>query len=148
MKYFVSFKYMKNDFFIYRMWIIISLLIVTPLGFATKFYIGPGELWFHNYGGAIFYEIFWCLVIFLFTPTSSPLKIAIVVFIATSFLETLQLWHPAFLEWIRKSFIGRTLVGTTFVPCDFFYYVIGCIIGYLWLKTTLRLSGSYCNKSA
>ena len=148
MKYFVSFKYMKNDFFIYRMWIIISLLIVTPLGFATKFYIGPGELWFHNYGGAIFYEIFWCLVIFLFCPAPSPLKIAIVVFIATSVLETLQLWHPFFLEWIRKSFIGRILIGTTFVPCDFFYYVIGCIIGYLWLKTTLRLSDSYCNKSA
>jgi len=129
-------------------WLLLSLIIVTPLGFATKFYTGPGELWLNNYGGGILYEIFWCLMILLFCPASSPLKIAIVVFIATSFLETLQLWHPAFLEWIRKSFIGRTLIGTDFVWWDFFYYIIGCIIGYLWLKAILRLSDSYCSKSA
>lgn len=122
-----------------RIRILISLIVVIPFGFATKIYHGPGELWFHNYCGAILYEIFWCLVIFLFSPTSSPLCISLSVFAATSVLEFLQLWHPPFLELIRRSFFGRALIGTTFIWWDFFYYVIGCIIGWLWLKTSLKL---------
>lgn len=49
----------------------VSLLIVTPIGFTSKFYTGPGAWWFNNYGGGIFYEIFWCFVVILFLPYAS-----------------------------------------------------------------------------
>jgi len=48
-----------------RSLIIISLLIVVAMGFLFKFYSGPAHQWFNNYGAALFYEIFWCLFVFL-----------------------------------------------------------------------------------
>ncbi len=93
----------------------ISLLIITPLGFASKFYIGPpGAWWFNDYAGGIFYEIFWCLVVILLLPYTSAFLVASFVLVITCFLEFLQLWHPPFLEAIRSTFIGSALIGTTF----------------------------------
>ena len=119
-----------------------SLLLITPLGFATKFYTGPGRHWVNKSLGGVLYEIFWCLVVFLFTRKAAAWKIALGVFIATSILEVLQLFHPPFLQFLRSFFIGRTLLGTTFVPSDFFYYVIGCLLGWAWLRTLKRLTPS------
>ena len=114
---------------------IASLIIVTPLGFLSKFYRGPLDWWFNDYGGAILYEIFWCLFFFLLIPKRQAIaKISIWVFIVTCILEILQLWHPPFLQAIRATFWGRTLLGTTFVWWDFPHYAIGCAIGWLWLQ--------------
>jgi hypothetical protein len=113
----------------------VSLLVITPLGLWTKFYQGIGHTWFNNYGGAILYEIFWCLFFFLIWPQRKMLgRIAIAVFVVTCILEGLQLWQNPTLVAIRSTFIGRMLLGTTFVWWDFLYYLIGCVAGWLWLK--------------
>jgi hypothetical protein len=72
--------------------------------------------------------MFWSLVIFLVRPTLTPLKIGGLVLVLTCGLEFLQLWHPKFLESIRRYFIGRTLLGTTFAWMDFIHYFIGCLL--------------------
>jgi hypothetical protein len=36
------------------------------------------------------------------------------VLVATCLLEFLQLWHPPLLEAVRSTFIGRTVLGTSF----------------------------------
>lgn len=116
------------------------LLIITPLGFLFKFYSGPVAWWFNNYGAGLLYEIFWILVVFFFLPRKIfVLKIVIWVFVVTSFLEILQLWHPWILEQIRSTFIGRTLIGTSFVWWDFPHYVVGCFIG-LYLANRISKS--------
>ncbi len=115
---------------------LISLLIITPLGFASKFYIGPAAWWFNNYAGGVFYEIFWCLVVILLLPYTSAFLIASFVLVITCFLEFLQLWHPPFLETIRSTFIGSALIGTTFTWWDFPHYVIGCFIGWILIRLT------------
>ena len=117
----------------------LSLVIVTPLGFVFKFYSGPGNLWFNNYGAGVLYEIFWILLAFLFFPSKrSANVIPACVFIITCILEFLQLWHPPFLTVIRSSFLGSALIGTTFVWWDFPHYVIGCFIGWIFLRFLLR----------
>ena len=84
----------------------LSLLVVTPLGFAFKFYSGPGNGWFNNYGAGVLYEIFWILLAFLFFPSKrSANVIPVYVFLITCILEFLQLWHPSFLEVTRSSFL-------------------------------------------
>ena len=116
----------------YDLKLLLLIILIVPLGFACKFYTGPGSLWVQNSLGGVFYEIFWCLIAALFLINkSSPVRIAVWVFVITSILEVMQLWHPSFLEWIRDTFIGRTLIGTSFVWSDFLYYIIGCIIGGL-----------------
>ena len=114
-------------------WTLFSLLIIIPVGFYSKFYQGPFNKWINDSLGGVFYEIFWCLLIFLFLSKTNPWKIVTAVFSITCALEFLQLWHPPFLELIRNNFIGRTIVGTSFVPTDFFYYVAGCFIGWIWI---------------
>jgi hypothetical protein len=117
--------------------ILLSLLVVTPLGFLSKLYAGPAQGWFNNYAAGVLYEVFWCLVLFLFWPRrESAMKIAVGVLATTSALEVLQLWHPWLLEQIRSTFLGRALLGTTFAWWDFPHYVLGCALGWfgmLWV---------------
>lgn len=112
---------------------LLSLLFIIPIGFYSKFYKGPADVWVNDSLGGAFYEIFWCLVVFLFLNKTAPWKIAVVVFSITCSLEFLQLWHPPFLEMIRSNFIGRTIIGTSFVCSDFIYYIFGSLIGWIWL---------------
>lgn len=121
-----------------------SLCIITPLGLACKAYNGPGRWWFNDYGAGVLYEIFWCLVAFFFWPKrKNAMKIALWVFAITCGLETLQLWHPALLQQIRATFVGKTLLGTTFVWWDFPHYVLGSFVGWLWISYIARLSGRW-----
>ncbi len=128
-------------FLLLRKWILLSLCIVIPLGFWFKFYTGPGEFWFNNYGAGLVYEIFWCLVVFLLVRPvrENTVKIAVMVFVGTCLLEVLQLWHPMFLESIRKTFLGSAILGTTFVWWDFPHYVLGSTIGLLWMRGIIKL---------
>jgi hypothetical protein len=117
-----------------RTWTVISLLVIVPLGFYSKFYTGPAANWVNNSLGGVFYEIFWCLLLFLFISTSKPWIIALSVLVVTCCLEFMQLWHPPFLQLLRGHFIGSTILGTSFPWSDFPYYVLGCSLGWLWLK--------------
>ena len=121
-------------------WTLISILIIVPLGIYSKFYSGQAARWVNNSLGGVLYVIFWCLFAFLFLSNTKPWKIATAVFASTCFLEFLQLWHPPFLEVLRSNFMGRTILGTTFTWSDFPYYLVGCGIGWLWMKSLQKHS--------
>lgn len=123
---------------------LISLLIVTPLGFLTKFYHGPAQSWIDHYAGDILYQIFWCLIIFFFFTTYPAIKqIPILVFTFNSIIEILQLWKPPFLEGFRYTFWGRMTLGTHFDWQDFVYYLIGSFLGWLWLHQLWRKGNNH-----
>ncbi|MEA5604297.1 DUF2809 domain-containing protein [Nostoc sp. UHCC 0252] len=120
--------------------IIISILIVVPMGLLSKFYSGPAHQWFNDYAGDILYEIFWCLFAFYFFRSRiAIIQIPIWVFVITCILEFLQLWHPPLLNEIRATWIGKLLLGTTFVWWDFPHYLLGCILGWLWLRQLQKI---------
>ena len=112
---------------------IIILVILVPIGFYTKFYLGTGHEWVNNKLGGVFYELFWCLVFYSLIPKSKPFIIAVWVFIITSLLEFVQLLNNSFLEILRSNFIGQTIIGNSFSWSDFPYYLIGSTAGYLIL---------------
>jgi len=135
------------SFLLKRKWIILSLCIITPAGFLFKRYSGPAHKWFNDYGAAVMYEIFWCMIIFLFRPRKeTTTKIAVGVFLVTSLLEILQLWQPWFLQQVRSTFLGGALLGTTFVWWDFPHYVLGCLIGWLWMRAFSNQNRRYINE--
>lgn len=114
------------------------LVLVTAIGYALKFYRGPGQEWVNNWGPAsIAYEMILMLTVFLFTPKRrSVLPIAVGVCLLTCVLEFMQLWKPPWLEALRSTMLGRALLGNTFSWWDLPAYPIGCVIGYfvlLWL---------------
>lgn len=114
--------------------IILSLVVIVPAGFYTKFYRGPGASWVNDSFDGVLYEIFWCLLAALFLPNVRPALIAAWVLTLTCILEFLQLWHPPFLESVRSHFLGAVILGTTFDWTDFPYYFAGSAIGWFWLK--------------
>ena len=127
------------SFFSKRKWILLSLCVVTPAGFLFKSYRGIANEWFNDYGAGVLYEVFWCLLVFFFVLRRRHITtIAISVFVITSLLETLQLWQPPLLQHIRSTFLGSALLGTTFVWWDFPHYVLGCFLGWLWLRALSR----------
>jgi hypothetical protein len=112
------------------------IFLVTFLGFGSKFYPGPGAWWVNDHLAGVFYEIFWCLVVFFVAPRASPFWVASGVFLATCLVEFLQLVHTPLLQAIRSTFIGRVLIGTHFGFWDFPHYAAGCFVGWLlmgWL---------------
>lgn len=122
-----------------RAYAVVSLLLVVPLGFGLKYYPGPMRAWVNNSLGGTAYEIFWCLVLFAVWPRRSAInRIVFGVLVATCALEVLQLWNPPPLQRIRSTFLGRTLIGTTFAWSDFIYYAVGALLGRLWLGALCR----------
>jgi hypothetical protein len=119
-----------------RRWIpgLLSIAVVVPVGLYGKRYRGPGAHWVNDSLGGVFYVILFCLVLGLCLPRWRARQIAIVVLIATCFLEFLQLWHPPFLEWLRSYFLGRLILGSYFDWSDFPYYFVGSALGWLWLR--------------
>ncbi|MFN6463249.1 MAG: DUF2809 domain-containing protein [Nostoc sp. DedVER02] len=125
------------------LFIIISILIVVPMGLLSKFYSGLAHQWFNDYGGDILYEIFWCLFAFcFFRSRTAIIQIPIWVFVITCILEFLQLWHPPLLNEIRATLIGKLLLGTTFVWWDFPHYLLGCVLGWLWLRQLQKIGNA------
>jgi Protein of unknown function (DUF2809) len=115
-------------FFNKRKWTILAIALVIPLGFYTKLYSGPLADWVNNSLGGVLYVIFWSLLLFLIFPKISSFRIAVIVFLLTCVIEFLQLWHPVFLETIRSTFLGRTILGQSFSWWDIFHYAVGCVI--------------------
>jgi len=110
-----------------------SLVLVAMLGIFTKLYAGPGQNWINHYAGGIFYEIFFCLLLHLVFQKIPPRKIALSVFTATCLIEFLQLYHPPWIQYVRSFWLGKAILGTTFNPWDFFHYLLGCFLGFVWI---------------
>jgi hypothetical protein len=107
--------------------------VLIPAGFLTKAYRGPLQIWVGGSLGGVLYEMFWIWLISLIFPRWRTWLIIVSVLAATSIIEAGQLWQPAFLVSVRRSFIGRTLIGTSFSWLDFPHYVLGCAMGGAWI---------------
>lgn len=107
-------------------------------GLACKYYHGPAAGWVNNWGPAsVAYELFFVFACFFLWPyrAAAP-RIAVGVFVATCLVEILQLWHPAWLDTIRTTFIGKSVLGNSFSWWDFPAYLVGSAAGWgclVWL---------------
>jgi hypothetical protein len=113
-----------------RIWTLLLMAGLVPVGLASKFYAGPGAWWSRAYLGGVLYEVFWCLAAFLLWPRARLWVIAAWVLAVTSALEVLQLWHPAWLQALRASFLGAALLGATFAWWDFACYGLGVLLAW------------------
>ncbi|MDX2096900.1 MAG: DUF2809 domain-containing protein [Leptolyngbyaceae cyanobacterium bins.59] len=115
----------------YRLTLLLSLLILIPLGYFVRFY-GGGTHWLSDFLGSVAYEIFWILLVLLIWPQASVSGVAIGVFLATCLIEFLQLWQLPILQALRSTFLGRLILGNVFSWKDFLSYFLGSIAGWFW----------------
>ena len=118
-----------------RLRIMLALLAVTVLGFAAKYYRGPGQSWVNNWGPAsVAYEVFFMLLASLVVPRRRAITpIAVGVCAATCVLEFLQLCTPPWLQAARSTFLGKAFFGDSFSWWDLPAYPVGCLLGWLLL---------------
>jgi hypothetical protein len=121
-----------------RLLILGSILLITPLGFYTKFHTGLAAQMINNHLGGTCYVIFWSLLVYLFFPARRPYMIAAVVLAVTCCVEFTQLIDHNLLDMVKSTFIGSTLLGNTFSWFDFPWYFLGAVIGGVWMR---RLAG-------
>ena len=118
----------------YRQVLLWSFGAITLLGTLGKFYPGPGRSWLNNSFGGVPYVILFMALVALIWPRLAPGWVALGVLVATCLLEVLQLWQPAWLQAVRATLPGRLVLGSTFSPSDFWYYLIGAGLGWLGLR--------------
>jgi hypothetical protein len=114
---------------------LVFLALVVPVGFFFKFYDGPGRWFVTNWAASIAYEAFFVALVFVVMPRPERLaRIAVGVCLATIFLEFLQLWKPPWLQAIRSTFVGRSLLGNAFSWRDMPAYPLGCFLAWLAIR--------------
>src|SRR5919202_1409546 len=126
-------KVQHHRVFKYRLALLISILIIIPLGYVVRLY-GFAPEWFNDLFGSVAYEIFWILLVALLFPQSSSFWTAVGVCLATCVIEFLQLWHPPLLEAMRATLPGRLVLGNNFAWSDFLSYFIGSFLGWVWMQ--------------
>ncbi|MEZ2239252.1 DUF2809 domain-containing protein [Microcoleus sp.] len=122
----------------YRIALLISIIVIIPLGYVVRFSRGPAPEWFNDSFGAIAYEIFWILLTVFLWPQASLVGTAIGVCVATCGLEFLQLWQPPFLQAARATLPGRLVLGNSFTWSDFPSYFVGSFLGWVWVRWLRR----------
>jgi hypothetical protein len=116
-----------------RLWFLVTALLIGAAGYWLRFLAPISPSW-RDHGGGVAYVIFWIFVLASLAPRMRPWRISLVIFLITCGLEFAQLWHPASLEAIRRTFLGRCILGTTFGWDDFPPYVEGALLGWILLS--------------
>jgi len=114
--------------------LLLSLVIIAITGILSKMIHINTMPWINNsLGGSLYVVFFIFLVLFAF-PGWRPLYVSFTVFALTSVLEITQILKYPFLEKIRATFIGHSLIGSTFNPLDFLWYLGGAIVALILIK--------------
>ena len=121
----------------YRVSLIIWVFLLALLGYWFRFDAPISAGWRDRIGGAA-YVIFFVVALAIATQAISAARIALLVLTLTCALEFLQLWHPLWLEQIRRTLPGRALLGTTFELTDFPPYFAGAVIGWALVRLHQR----------
>ncbi|MEB3357546.1 MAG: DUF2809 domain-containing protein [Synechococcales bacterium] len=117
----------------HRLALAASLIFLIPLGYWVRFF-APVPGWVRDWAGSVCYEIFWIALVALILPRVAPIKVAIAIFLATCFIEVLQLWRSPFWQAVRATVPGRLVFGNTFRWGDFLHYLLGSWLGWLWIR--------------
>ncbi len=122
----------------YRLALLLSIVILVPIGYLVRFSQGAFPDWLHDASGSVAYEIFWIALVQFYYPKASIVKTAVAVCLATCAIEFLQLWQPPLLQAIRATLPGRLVLGNTFSWSDFPPYFVGSALGWIGIRQLKR----------
>ena len=118
----------------YRLALFGGIVCIIPLGYGVRFSSALNAPLLQDIAGAVCYQMLWMMIVAFIRPKLSLAKCAVGVFIASSAIEFLQLCKaPAFLA-IQATWLGRVILGTTFLWEDFPPYALGCVLGWVMLR--------------
>jgi len=121
-----------------RLSFLLTFVLIGAAGYWLRFLAPISSEWRDRSGGAA-YVAFWIVILAFVSPRMKPWRAALIILLVTCVLEFAQLWHPVWLESLRRTFVGRVILGTTFDWSDFPSYFAGALLG--WLLLFLLQSG-------
>lgn len=107
-----------------------SILVVVSAGFLMKTCCEHSAPFVANQLSSIPYILFWVLLIELLYPPKNYKLTVIWVLVVTSLLEFSQLYQADWLNNLRRHFLVRTVIGSTFAWHDFLMYLAGSLIAF------------------
>ena len=113
---------------------VVLIILVAALGVMAKILPAGQGNWISNHLAGTFYVVELSLILFLIFPDHFSFVIVTAAFLLTALVEFFQNWHPDFLEPFRASFVGHTILGSTFSWLDFPWYLAGAFFGWLLLQ--------------
>jgi len=112
------------------LYFILSLLII-PVGLSTR----KEPQWYFSfiadYGGDVLWSTMFFLLFRFFFPANQLWKIALYTFSFSVVVEISQLYHAAWIDNIRHTFLGSMLLGFSFLWSDILCYFAGTITGWV-----------------
>lgn len=104
------------------------LVFITAL--YTKEYHGEYQQLITAHIGGVLYVLFGSLLFSVVWPSLKAWQAATLAMICTSLLEVVQYFRFPFLVDLTRSRVFLYLLGNSFNPLDFVYYLIGGVIGF------------------
>ena len=122
-----------------RLYLLVTSVLIGATGYWLRF-LAPIPPEWRDHTGGISYVVFWIFVLAIFCPRMKAWRIALTILAITCALEFAQLWHPLWLERVRRTFPGRVILGTTFDWYDFPPYFVGALLGWALLGAFTKLA--------
>jgi glycopeptide antibiotics resistance protein len=119
----------------YRLALLIGMVSIIPFGYCVRFSTQLHAPLLQDIVGSVAYQILLMMVVAFISPRLSLVKNAIGVFIVSSAIEFQQLCQLPFLVAVRATWVGRVILGNTFLWSDFPPYALGCLLGWIILRT-------------
>jgi glycopeptide antibiotics resistance protein len=119
----------------YRLALLVCIVLIIPFGYSIRFASGLGLPLLQDIIGSLAYQVLLMLLVAFFYPRLSLAKVAVGVFIFSAAIEFLQLWQSPFIQAVRATWAGRVILGNTFTWADFPPYALGCLLGWVGLRS-------------
>jgi hypothetical protein len=108
---------------------LVLALLVVALGLASRSKALPWPAFFAAYAG----DTLWALLVFLLVrflaPTRPSLHVAAAALAFSFTVEVSQLFHPPWLDALRRTLPGRLVLGAGFLWSDLVCYSAGVLAG-------------------
>lgn len=118
-----------------RLWYTILVCITIPIGLATRKMPQYFPAIISTYGGDILWAALFFFLLRAIFPQQSKYKLALINYAFGLLIEVSQLYHALWIDDIRRTFLGKMLLGFGFMWSDVLCYAIGTVLA--WLLATL-----------
>jgi hypothetical protein len=130
---------------------LLIMVVITAFGLPARTVQDKLPAWYVQYFG----DYLWAMLLFfmfaLILQNMSTVKVAIVTLLFTYGIEISQLFHPPWLEYLRRIKIFALILGFTFLWSDIVAYTLGISTGafieyFLLRNTSFHQNDSYVNE--
>lgn len=114
----------------YRLALLAGIVCIIPVGYGVRFSSALNAPLLQDIGGSLAYQVLVMMVAAFVWPRLSPGSCAAGVFVFSSAIEFLQLCKAPALLAMQATWLGRVILGNTFLWSDFPPYAVGCLLGW------------------